>query len=155
MGVTGKGNYKRGQEEQGEDLLGKETDQKSEARSGGWAETGREERRNQFHTKPGMKLRCLKAVIPLLPAGYLGKPTRSSATYPTSPTPSSACADLAKNNPVVALSWLCYLAFRGLPVAEQNIPALLMIHVGVSEMPGHGISAFSVCSFKNRHKTVE
>lgn len=30
MGVTGKGNYKRGQREQGEDLLGKEASQKSE-----------------------------------------------------------------------------------------------------------------------------
>lgn len=77
MGVTGKGNYKRGQEEQGEHLLG---NQKSEVRSGGWAgererekerereREGERGRRNKLHTKPGMKPRCLNAVIPLLPA---------------------------------------------------------------------------------------
>lgn len=78
MGVTGKGNYKRGQGEQGEDLLGKEANQKSEMRSGRWAETGREERRNKLHTKPGIKLRCLRTAISLLLAHQLGKPTSRS-----------------------------------------------------------------------------
>lgn len=65
MGVTGKGNYKRGQEEQGEDLLGKETNQNSEARSGGG-----DRKRGENNTKPGMKPRCLKAAIPLLFPGF-------------------------------------------------------------------------------------
>lgn len=51
MGVTGKGNYKRGQEERGEDLLGKETSQKSETRSGRWAETGGEEEQTPHQTR--------------------------------------------------------------------------------------------------------
>jgi len=96
MGVTGKGNYKRGQEEQGEDMLSKDTSQKSEVRSGRLAETGREGRRNKLHTKPGVKPRCLKAVIPVLPAHHLGEPTSRSVP--------SACADLARNSRMVAVS---------------------------------------------------
>lgn len=147
MGVTEKGNYKRGQQEQGEDLLGKETNQKSETRSGRWAETGREERRNQLHTKAGMKLRCPKAVIPLLPARHLGKSTSRSVL------PLSVLAlTLQKTTVYVAQSQLRCPFCRGLPMADQSSPALLMVGVGISVMPHHRISAFSICAFKNQHK---
>lgn len=99
MGVTGKGNCKRGQEEQDEDLLGKDTDEKSEVRSGRWAKTGREGRGNKLHTHPGMKPRSLEEVIPLLLPG--GTHQQKGAV------PSSACADLAQNNQMVAVSQVC------------------------------------------------
>lgn len=35
-------------------------------------------RKNKLHTTPGMKSRCLKAVIPLLPACHLMKPIHTS-----------------------------------------------------------------------------
>lgn len=62
-----------------------------------------EERRNKLHTKPGVKPRRLKAVMPLLPARHLGKSTSRGVP----PIPSSACADLAKTNRLVALSQVC------------------------------------------------
>lgn len=102
MGVTGKGNYKKGQGEQGEDLLGKETDQKSEMRSGRWAEAGRGERRNKLHTKPGIKPRCLKSSHSSTSSASPGETHQQKC-----PIPSSACADLAKNSRIFALSQVC------------------------------------------------
>lgn len=68
------------------------------------------------------------------------------------PIPYNACANLAKNNCMVALSQICQRPCRGLPVADQNTSALFLICVGIRVVPGHEISAFSICSFTNQYK---
>lgn len=68
------------------------------------------------------------------------------------PIPYNACADLAKNKHIVALSQVCQHPCGGLPMADQNTSALFLICVGIRVVPGHEISAFSICSFKNQHK---
>lgn len=68
------------------------------------------------------------------------------------PIPYNACADLAKNKHMVALSRVCQRPCGGVPMADQNTSAPFLICVGIRVALGHGISAFSICSFKNQHK---
>lgn len=68
------------------------------------------------------------------------------------PSPYSACANLAKNNHMVALSQVCQCPCRGLPVADQNTSALFLIYVDIRVVPDNEISASSICSFKSQHK---
>lgn len=48
---------------------------------------------------------------------------------------------------------LCQCSCWGLPVADQNTSALLLICLGIRVVPGQDISAFSICSFKYQHKS--
>lgn len=150
MGVTEKGNYKRGQQEQGEDLLGKETNQKSETRSGRWAETGREERRNKLHTKAGMKLRCLEGVIPLLPARHLGKSTSRNVL-----SLSVLVLTLQKTTVYAAQSRVCCPFCRGLPVADQSSPALLMVGGYHCDATSSALCFFDLLVQKSAQNLVE
>lgn len=103
-------------------------------------------RKKKLHTTPGMKSRCLKAVVPLLPDCHLMKPTNRSVLSLT-----MLVLTLPKTS--ILLLWAGSASIPGgLPMANQNTSALFLICVGIRVVPGHEISAFSICSFKNQHK---
>lgn len=140
MWATGKGNYNRGQEEQAGDLLGKETNQKSESSTG----------RGRTNSTPHLAWNqdaWKQSFLCCQPVTWWNPSTQVS--YPLQ----CLCQPCQRQPDGCSEPVLCQCPCRGLPVADQNTSSLLLICVGIRVVPGQDISAFSISSFKNQHKS--